>query len=75
MCLLLGALAVDADVFREGIAPKILTSLNCSGNETNLLECDRVLFSGINCPTSGVICQGIKVQSVAMLYFIINFYI
>jgi len=53
-----GALAVSADIFNEGDAPRLLTSMNCIGNESNLLGCDKIVFSGINCPTSGVVCQG-----------------
>lgn len=47
-----------ADLFSEGIASQHFMGINCSGNETSLLECGSIPFSGINCPTSGVICQG-----------------
>lgn len=53
-----GALAVDADLFHEGLIPQLLTSINCTGEEASLLECEGVPFDGVNCATSGVICQG-----------------
>ena len=47
-----------ADLFNEGLVPQHFMEINCLGNETSLLECGNVPFNGINCPTSGVICQG-----------------
>lgn len=57
---LLGAIAIPADHFNEGLATRIFTRMNCLGNESNLLECDGTPFRNISCPTSGVICQGKK---------------
>lgn len=54
----IGALAVGADIFHEGDNQRLFTFFNCAGNESNLLQCDKTVFNGINCPTSGVICQG-----------------
>ena len=54
----LGAIAIGADLFSEGSAPQLLTNVNCYGNESNLLECEAPPFTGINCPTSGAVCQG-----------------
>ena len=55
-----GAIAVDADSFGEGSAPRVLTAINCLGNESNLLECQRVEYRAGNCITSGVVCQGMQ---------------
>ncbi len=52
-------MAIGADVFHEGDGPRLLTLLNCIGNETNIMDCDSSSFNGVTCPTSGVICQGI----------------
>lgn len=53
-----GAIGIGADLFNEGLAPQVFTQMKCIGNETELLECERIPFTGINCPTSGVVCQG-----------------
>ena len=54
-----GALATDADVFNEGSTIRdVLMSINCTGNESRLLDCKTESFNGVNCPASAVICQG-----------------
>ncbi len=55
---LAGALAISADIFSEGVSPRLLTAMNCIGNESNILDCDKSVFNGVNCPTAAVICQG-----------------
>ena len=55
--LFTGALAISADIFNEGDSPKLLTSMNCLGNESHISQCGKSLFKGISCPTSGVVCQ------------------
>ena len=48
-----------ADVFDDGsMVRDVFMSVSCAGNESNLLDCRTEPFSGINCPSSGVICQG-----------------
>ncbi len=54
----LGAIAVNADSFREGNSARILTQVNCSGEEDELLHCSHSNFTGFICSTAGAICQG-----------------
>lgn len=56
--MILGAIGVDADLFHGGETPQDFIAINCHGNETNLMECERSPSSAIYCPTAGVICQG-----------------
>lgn len=56
--IMTGAIAVDADSFREGSTPRVLTELQCDGEELEVLECPHTLFQGFSCATSAVICQG-----------------
>ena len=49
---------MNADTFREGVAARLFTEVQCSGNESSILECGRTEFAGTSCPTSGVVCQG-----------------
>ena len=49
---------MNADPFGEGRTPRLLTNVNCSGSESTLLDCGRTNFSGVTCPTAGVVCQG-----------------
>ena len=49
---------MNADPFGEGSVSRLLTSVNCSGSESTLLDCGRTNFNGITCPTAGVVCQG-----------------
>lgn len=53
-----GAIAVNADTFREGRAERLLTEFNCDGDEHGILGCPHNVFSGISCTTSAIICQG-----------------
>ena len=53
-----GSVAVNADTFREGLAPRHFTNVECIGNETSLFQCARTEFTGLSCATSGVVCQG-----------------
>ena len=49
---------MNADPFGEGITPRLLTNVNCSGSESTLLDCGGTDFIGVTCPTAGVVCQG-----------------
>ena len=51
---------MNADPFGEGRTPRLLTSVNCSGSESTILNCGRTNFNGVTCPTAGVVCQGIS---------------
>ena len=55
---LTGAIGVISDPFGEGDATRLLTNVECSSNESTLLDCGRTNFVGITCPTAGVVCQG-----------------
>ena len=55
---LTGALALDADSFREGSGERLFTRFECDSEESRLLDCPHNLFEGISCTTSAVICQG-----------------
>ena len=59
LCLLYaGAASVNADPFGEGDLNRLLDSVNCMGNESSIMDCETIVFSGKNCPTAGVVCQG-----------------
>ena len=60
MCI--GAVNVSApDHFSEGVNPALLTSVSCTGTETEILECGRVTSSrALPCDTAGVVCQGVS---------------
>lgn len=49
---------MTADPFGEGDATRLVTNVNCSGSESTLLDCGRIDFVGVTCPTAGVVCQG-----------------
>ena len=49
---------MSAESFGEGSALRLLTNVNCQGNETTLLDCERTVYTGSSCVTSGVACQG-----------------
>ena len=49
---------MNADPFGEGSVSRLLTSVNCSGSESTLLDCGRTDFDGVTCPTAGIVCQG-----------------
>ena len=53
-----GAIGINADSFREGNGPRLLTEVQCTGNETDLLGCNITTFTGFVCPTAAVVCQG-----------------
>ena len=55
-----GAVPVSADFFSEGVAPALVRSIQCVGNETMLLECRNVLEEERSCSRAGVSCQGIS---------------
>ena len=59
--LFIGAINVSAPAyFSEGVSPGLLTSVNCSGSEEKILDCEHVSSSrGLSCNTAGVVCQGI----------------
>ena len=48
------------DFFSEGLDPGLLTSVNCSGTESEILECSHEASSqGLHCSAAGVVCQGL----------------
>ena len=50
------------EFFAEGLGPALVTSVNCSGTETEILECSHVTSSqGLHCGAAGVVCQGLSV--------------
>ena len=49
---------MDAELFGEGLADRLLTQVSCTGDELTLLECPASVFSGFSCVTAGVACQG-----------------
>ncbi len=53
-----GAIAIGAELFNEGLTTQVYTKVNCLGYETELMQCEKQIFKGIYCPTAGVICQG-----------------
>ena len=60
MCMLIyaGAVGVSApDYFSDGLSPS-LTKVNCTGTETDILDCqyDRIEDT---CSSAGVVCQGV----------------
>ena len=60
-----GAIAVNADTFREGTVPRYFTDLQCFGNETAILECARREFTdAAPCATAGVVCQGQQLNAI-----------
>ena len=56
-----GAVALSGDVFGEVRSPFLLSSVNCTGLESNLLNCTVVQETSV-CDSpfqdAGVICQG-----------------
>ena len=54
-----GAIGVSADLFSEGDAERLLTGVDCGGDESSLSGCSYEEFAGMSCTTSGVICQGL----------------
>ena len=55
--LCVGAVAVNADTFSEGTVDRLLTDVECLGNESEIFRCTYSTFSGFVCTTSGAICQ------------------
>ena len=52
------------DYFSEGLGPNLVSNVNCSGTETEILDCAHITDTrGYTCDTAGVVCQG-------MLYII-----
>ena len=48
------------DFFNQGLDPGLLTSVNCSGTESEILECSHEASSqGLHCGAAGVVCQGL----------------
>ena len=62
--ILTGAIAVQSgpDPFRENSLPTLLASINCTGTERSLLQCDSTITNeGFTCGShrdAGVVCQG-----------------
>ena len=55
---IVGAIAVNADSFSEGSVDRLLSEVECFGNESEILNCSSSKFEGFTCTTSGVVCQG-----------------
>ena len=67
LCLFLsGSVNLSApDYFSEGISPGLVSLVNCSGTEMEVLECDHMKSSqGRSCDPAGVVCQGINIGKV-----------
>ena len=60
MILISGAVSVSApEYFSEGLSSGHLNSVNCSGTETQILECYHLSSDhGFSCDSAGVVCQG-----------------
>ena len=67
-----GALALPGSAFSDGSLPLLLSSVNCSGSEANLLQC-RYSTNLTGCSkftnAAGVICQGNHKHSVLFKAF------
>jgi len=65
-----GATSVSApDYFSEGLGPTLLTNVECSGTETELLDCTRDTDTrGFTCDTAGVVCQGTPIPVPLVVY-------
>ena len=47
------------EYFSEGLSSGRLNSVDCSGTETEILECDHLSSDhGFSCDSAGVVCQG-----------------
>lgn len=58
-----GAIAIRDESFSENLAPLLLSNVNCSGNETALLECQYNTPPNYYCDRledAGVVCQGMQ---------------
>lgn len=53
----IGAVALNADIFSEGNLARILTDIECVGNETRLFDCTWSMIETHTCVSSGVVCQ------------------
>ena len=63
-----GAINVSAPAhFSEGVSPGLLTSVNCSGSEEKILDCEHI-SSLLFCDTAGVLCQGMTVIYVIKMH-------
>ena len=77
---LLGAVAVAGGGFGPGSGPVFLDSMQCAGDEKNLLQCKSAgiaLHSCSHFEDAGVICAGIKVlwmEYILSNYGSINYY-
>jgi len=38
--------------------PRVYRDVDCIGTESHFSLCNKTLFSGVSCATSGVVCQG-----------------
>ena len=47
-----GAIAVNSDSFSEGSVDRLLTGVQCLGNESELFACNHSTFNGFSCVTS-----------------------
>ena len=55
-----GAVSVNAhDYFSEGLGLNLVSNVNCSGTETEILDCAHITATRADtCDTAGVVCQG-----------------
>ena len=65
----IGAIGVNArDYFSEGHSSGRVNSINCTGTETEILECDHVTSDrGLGCDAAGVVCQGTCMYTVRII--------
>ena len=55
-----GAVGVSApDYFSDGLSQGSITNVNCTGTETNILDCGHQNDSPDTCNSAGVVCQGV----------------
>ena len=59
-CFRSGAVSVNADeYFSEGLGLNLVSNVNCSGTETEILDCAHITATrAYTCDTAGVVCQG-----------------
>ena len=69
--LFIGGYAINGSSFGSGDVPTVVGSINCSGTEQMLTDCQITSTAISSCNEStvaGILCYG-------MLYFVINLYI
>ena len=56
-----GAVAVSSQYYGESVLPMVISDMNCTGSEDNLMECqsetDLIMCGPLE--DAGVVCQGV----------------